>query len=71
MITQPRLFITGQDIHEAYNEATSPPALREAYARAGTPFKLDTWKDLSDRSKQLYNQMAEELNKKLGTRGVA
>ena len=58
-------LLTGKDIHEAYDEATSPSSLREAYRQAGIAFKLTPFDDLSERSRELYERMADVLNRRI------
>ena len=56
-------IITGQDIQEAYNDVLWPPQVREDYAQVGIPLGLRTWQETDDRTKNLYNQLADRLNK--------
>src|SRR5260221_14265920 len=58
-------LLPGKDIHEAYDEATSPSSLREASRQAGIAFKLTPFDDLSERSKELYERMADVLNRRV------
>ncbi len=57
--------LSGRDIHDAYDEATSPSTLREAYAQAGIAFNLTPFDDLNERSKELYERMADVLNRRI------
>lgn len=60
--------ITGQDIKEAYDEVMWPQEIREEYKKVGIPLGLRSWKNTGDKTKQHYNQLAEELNKRLAAK---
>jgi hypothetical protein len=58
-------LLTGKDIHDAYNETTRVPEVREAYAQRGIAFKLTPWEELSELKRQSYNLMADVLNRRI------
>jgi CRISPR/Cas system-associated exonuclease Cas4 (RecB family) len=57
------MIITGQLIHEIYNKVIIEDAARNGWTH--TPLSIKAWGNLREKEKRLYNNIADELNKKI------
>jgi hypothetical protein len=66
----PGIDITGQDVHEAFNEALYPLDIQEKYREVGIPLEIKDYAKLTESSRNRYERMAEILSRKMAESAV-